>query len=174
MRDWRLGFSITNLQSPVLRMVDVLLIGYGNPLRGDDGIGWVVVEKMLERETATSALLNAGVSLHTISQHQLLPEHAEPISQAKLVIFVDAAVGEVPGTIQCASLQPVPPQPGAFTHHLTPSGLLAMARDVLGRCPPAFLCTITGADFEFNEEISPLLQRKLPELLEKIGEIMIG
>ena len=134
-------------------MADVLLIGYGNPLRGDDGIGWVVAEKMVERETA--------VSLHTITQHQLLPEHAEPISQAKLVIFVDAAVGEISGTIHCEPLQPIPPQPGAFTHHLTPSGLLAMARDVFNHCPPAFLFTITGADFEFNEEISPLLQRKL-------------
>jgi hydrogenase maturation protease len=145
-------------------MADVLLIGYGNPLRGDDGIGWVVAEKMMERVTA--------VSVQTITQHQLLPEHAEPISQAKLVIFVDAAVGETPGTIQCEPVQPIPPQPGAFTHHLTPAGLLSLAQDVFERCPPAYLFTIIGAEFEFSEEISPLLQQKLPELLEKIEDVI--
>ncbi|MBK7179706.1 MAG: hypothetical protein IPH82_21430 [Chloroflexi bacterium] len=29
-----------------------LLIGYGNPLRGDDGIGWRVVEEIANRQSS--------------------------------------------------------------------------------------------------------------------------
>jgi hydrogenase maturation protease len=143
-------------------MADVLLIGYGNPLRGDDGIGWVVAEKMAERNP----------SIKVITDHQLLPEYAEPISEAKLVIFVDVADGTEAGIIKRESIVPIPPQPGAFTHHLTPSGLLSMAQDVFDRSPPAYLFTITGTDFEFSEEISPLLQQKMSKMLEKIEEVI--
>ena len=60
-----------------------LVIGYGNTLRGDDGVGPHVAE-------AIGAMRLPEV--HTIVCQQLSPEHAAPISLAETVIFVDAAV----------------------------------------------------------------------------------
>jgi Ni,Fe-hydrogenase maturation factor len=51
--------------------MNVLVIGYGNPLRGDDRVGWVVAERLREV---------AGVT--AVTTHQLLPEHADLIQQA--------------------------------------------------------------------------------------------
>ena len=63
---------------------DALVIGYGNTLRGDDGIGPAVAE-------AVAALGLPGVRV--IVAHQLTPELAADLADAQLVVFVDAAVG---------------------------------------------------------------------------------
>ena len=55
-----------------------LVVGVGNPLREDDGVGWHLAE----------ALAQTGVPTHTC--HQLLPELAAELSQVDLVLFVDA------------------------------------------------------------------------------------
>ncbi|MGB5058118.1 MAG: hydrogenase maturation protease, partial [Candidatus Promineifilaceae bacterium] len=106
-----------------------LLIGYGNPLRGDDGIGWRVVEEIANRQSpiANGQWDNPHSALRTpqlIAVHQLLPELAEPISETDLVIFVDASVEGEPGAIQVRTIEPAPPRIGAFTHHFDPAGVL--------------------------------------------------
>ncbi len=59
----------------------VLVIGYGNELRGDDGIGPHVVSEL-------AALELPGVLTRIV--HQLLPELAAELADTCLVIFVDA------------------------------------------------------------------------------------
>ena len=56
-------------------MVRLLVIGVGNPLREDDGVGWRLAE----------ALAQAGVEVHTC--HQLLPELAAELGRVDLVLF---------------------------------------------------------------------------------------
>ena len=68
----------------------VLVLGYGNILRTDDGIGWRVAECLADDPRL------AGVSV--IGCHQLTPELALDLSQASLAILVDAAVGPAAGT----------------------------------------------------------------------------
>jgi hydrogenase maturation protease len=65
------------------RSGSLLVIGYGNTLRSDDGVGQRVAE-------AVTALSLPDVK--TVSCDLLTPEWADPISQAKQVIFVDASV----------------------------------------------------------------------------------
>ena len=61
----------------------VLVVGYGNPLRSDDGIGWHAADLL-----ATDPRL-AGAQV--LTHHQLAPELAEDISRASLVVLVSAA-----------------------------------------------------------------------------------
>lgn len=63
-------------------MAHTLIIGYGNPLRGDDGLGWHVAQRL-------AAVLPQHRARIEVC-HQLTPELAEPISRADLVIFIDA------------------------------------------------------------------------------------
>jgi hydrogenase maturation protease len=74
----------------------LLVIGYGNTLRGDDGVGPRVAE-------AVERLQLPGV--RTLICQQLSPEHAEMISQAERVVFVDAAV-DGPKEVQLRELVP--------------------------------------------------------------------
>ena len=147
----------------------VLVIGYGNPLREDDGIGWRVIEE-IEREE--SSIFNLQ-SLETIAVHQLLPELAEEVSAAGLVIFVDASVEGEPGDIVVREVLPVTQEMGAFTHHFDPAGLLGYARDLYGRFPRAYLVTITAVSLGYGEGLSPTIEAALPDILTQIEALIL-
>lgn len=90
-------------------MCCALIIGYGNPLRGDDGFGWHVADRLTE-------LLN-DESAKILAVHQLTPELAESIGEAKLVIFVDAAYGGEPGSWKCEPVASDTILSNALTHY---------------------------------------------------------
>ena len=99
-------------------------------------------------------------------RHQLTPELAETISEARAVVFVDAAVDAVT-EVQLRQLEPTD---GAqlMAHAADPRTLLAMAKQLFGRCPPAWWLTIPVENLEFGEELSPLARRGYETALEKI------
>jgi hydrogenase maturation protease len=148
----------------------VLVIGYGNPLREDDGVGWRVVEE-IERQKSSIFTLQ---SLETIAVHQLLPELAEEVSEAAFVIFVDASVEGEPGEIKVREIAPVVQEMGAFTHHFDPAGLLGYARDLYGRFPRAYLVTVTAVSLGYGEGLSPTIAVTLPALLQQIDMLIQG
>jgi hydrogenase maturation protease len=135
----------------------LLVIGYGNTLRGDDGVGPRVAE-------AVGALRLPGVQV--LICQQLSPEHAEPISRADTVVFVDAAV-DAPREVQLRPLAP-----GASTqlmaHAADPRTMLALARDVFGHAPRAWWLTIPAEQLGFGETLSAAAQRGLAAALERI------
>jgi hydrogenase maturation protease len=136
---------------------ELLVIGYGNTLRGDDGVGPRVAE-------AVGNLRLPGV--HTLICALLTPELADPISRAGKVIFVDAAV-DAPEEVQWRRLQPNKSSQ-LMAHAADPHTLLALARDVFGRAPEAWWLTIPAVDLGFHEEFSPKVQRGFVEAVEKI------
>jgi len=139
----------------------MLIIGYGNPLRGDDGVGWRVAE------AARAALPEGAATVLTV--HQLTPELAEPISRAGRVVFVDAAAAGEPGTVNCFALEEAGKLPALQgTHQTTPDALLAMAGELFGRRPPATMVTIVGESFEVSEALTPLVEAAVPEAVARI------
>lgn len=135
----------------------LLVIGYGNTLRGDDGVGPRVAE-------AVAALNLPGV--RTLACPMLTPELADPISQARVAVFVDAAV-DAPKEVQ---LRPLEPNESSqlMAHAADPRTMLALARDVFGHAPQAWWLTIPAVTLEFSEELSPEAQRGVEVALEKI------
>ena len=97
-----------------------LVIGYGNTLRGDDGVGQRVAEEIVLLELP---------AVQAIARHQLTPELAEPISKARAVIFVDAAVDVEGNAVRVTSVAPVAEQQ-VLAHTTSPGGLLELARVV--------------------------------------------
>lgn len=138
----------------------LLVIGYGNTLRGDDGVGVRVAE-------AVEALRLPGV--RTFTCQQLSPEHAELIAQTERVIFVDAAV-DAPREVQ---LRPLAPSESSqlLAHAADPRTLLALARDVFGHVPRAWWLTIPAAELEFSETLSPRARAGLQRALELLREV---
>jgi hydrogenase maturation protease len=143
-------------------MPRVLIVAYGNPLRGDDGVGWIVAEQ-LQR-----TLVPPEVEI--LKLQQLVPEIAEELSHANAVIFVDASCDGVPGEIR---RKPVTAPPGKvrFSHHLSPADVLELARQLYGAAPQAFCISLTGHNFGHNEELSPTASAQLPQLAAVVEEL---
>ncbi|NWF70539.1 MAG: hydrogenase maturation protease [Chloroflexi bacterium] len=135
----------------------LLFVGYGNPLRGDDGLGPAVVHQLAQR------VQRAGVQFVTC--HQLTPELVETISQSCHVVFIDAFVGGCPGEIWCNSIEPSM-SPGALNHYVSPAMLLAAARSWYGAKTTGTLITISGASFGFSEQLSSPVEAALRQVLE--------
>ena len=104
-----------------------LIIGFGNPLREDDGLGWRVAE-----------LLRADSDGIDILQcQQLTPELAEDVVKASLVIFLDAALDQEPGSVSCELVSP--DRTRIWTHHLSPAQLMGLAGELADVLPAAYL-----------------------------------
>lgn len=138
-----------------------LVIAYGNPLRRDDGFAAAAAGE-LERSLP-------GLAGELILAHQLTVELCEPISRASRVLFLDAAAGEHPGAVHRRPLAPRESGSGSFSHYVDPRMLLALAASLYGRCPPATLVTVTGADFDCGEGLSAPVQAALPAVVREIG-----
>jgi len=135
----------------------LLVIGYGNTLRGDDGVGQRVAE-------AVGSLGLPGV--RTLGCQQLSPEHADPISHADAVVFVDAAV-DAPKGVQLRPLEPGESSQ-LMAHAADPRTMLALARDVFGHDPQAWWLTIPAVNLEFSETLSPEAKRGCDEAVKRI------
>ena len=144
-------------------MGKVLIIGYGNPLRSDDGFGWHASHMI--------APVLAGRDAKVITCHQLTPELAEPLSQCGYAVFIDADAEGEPGEIHWGEVQPQAPSSSALTHTCSPAGLLASAARLYGRCPPAVAVTVTAQSFEFGELLSPVVAAALPEVVERVLQL---
>jgi hydrogenase maturation protease len=140
-----------------------LVIGYGNPLRGDDGLGWHAARMLQQHQDA---------HMHVLACQQLTPELAAPISTARLVVFIDAsAAAETPAALRCL---PIAPDEGAacsLTHHLTPGALLACTRLLYAACPPALLLSLPLLSSGYGEQLSPALAALLPALLARVRQV---
>jgi hydrogenase maturation protease len=134
-----------------------LIIGYGNTLRSDDGVGPRVAEAVEEFHLP---------GVRTLICQQLTPELAEPVSRARAVVFVDAAV-DAPGEVQLRPLEPAGTSQ-LMAHAADPRTMLAIARDVFGHAPAAWWLTIPIANLEFSETLSPLAQTGAKAAIESI------
>jgi len=117
-----------------------MVIGYGSPLRQDDGLGLRAAE-----------ILEAG-GVDVLRCHQLTIELAAHIADAEIAVFLDAAADLEPGAVRCTE---VACEPGsAWTHHLTPGQLLGFTAATFGRAPRALL--ISGGPFamDFCEQLT--------------------
>jgi hydrogenase maturation protease len=134
-------------------VIEVLIIGYGNRLRRDDGAG-VRVARCVERWQCP------GVAC--LAPQQLVPELAEDLSRSRRALFVDAALTEKVMVMRLLESAAVPP---GLAHTSTPAALLAWSHALYGRCPPAWLLTIPAADLGHGFGLSPQARRSVREAL---------
>jgi hydrogenase maturation protease len=144
-------------------MPRVLIIGIGNPLRSDDGIGWHAIQALSDHL--------ADRNIKTLTLHQLTPEIAEAASRVEQIIFIDAARIGTPGAVTCKQIRPNGSST-ASSHHISPTGVLKLAEDLYGRCPIAHIVTIAGESFQFGGSISPLVRSALPALVTEIRHLI--
>jgi len=62
----------------------------------------------------------------------------------------------------------------ADAHALTPDEILALARALHGRAPPAALVTVAGRDFSFGQALSAEVRAALPEAQARARELALS
>ncbi len=142
-------------------MSKILVIGYGNTIRGDDSAGIRAAEAIAEHLP--------GIGCITI--HQLMPEQAEPIAASDIVFFLDAHAG-----IQHLHVRLIKPgvqcdQPQ--THFISPDALLSLSRELYGRAPAkAYVIGIPATTFDFSESLSEPTRRNVEECVRLVEKMI--
>lgn len=142
--------------------VDLLVLGLGNPLCGDDGAGVAAVSRLRERyEAPAGAIVLDGGTLGL----SLLPY----LRLARTVILVDAIAADAPaGTLVRLEGDDVAP---AAAHRLSPhqvgvADLLDGAR-LLGGYPEAIvLVGVVPSHLELSVERSPVVEARIDDLVQ--------
>ena len=155
-------------------MKKLLIIGYGNPDREDDGVAWHILRELTfkiglaapesyEDEFPEFALLDLAFHL------QLTPEMAEDISPYEYVCFLDAHTGNIPEPVRLIEVESEF-QVSPFTHHLTPQSLLSMCQTIYGKKPDAALLSVLGHRFLFSRQLSKETSRLVPQAVELVWD----
>lgn len=143
-------------------MTDVLVVGYGNDLRADDGAGRRVAD-------AVEAKGLPGVTVR--SQSQLTPELALEAAGRDLVVFVDA-------DIEADELTHRAIEPGegggVMTHHGNPASLLALVPTVGEPPRAAIVVSIPASNLGMGFELSPRTAAAVEEAVELVVAIVEG
>jgi hydrogenase maturation protease len=155
-----------------------LVIGYGNSLRTDDGVGPAVAR-------AVARWRRPGV--RTLAVHQLTPELASDLARVDRAIFVDARVADPHGDVEVVSLPGDDVgSPGADAHagtvhsrrtvadghHGDPRALLALAELAYGRRPRALLVTVPAVKLDFGEGLSSTTRARMSDALDAIRALL--
>jgi len=130
-----------------------LIIGYGNTLREDDGVG-------VRAAALVGELLPGAEVVETL---QLTPELVCKIAEASVVIFLDAAVDQLPGSVVSRELATEPA--AAWSHHLSPSQLLGLTEQLMGVVPPALLVSGGVERLGWSEHLSPRAETTLADMV---------
>lgn len=145
-------------------MSRVLVLACGNALRGDDGVA-------LHIASCVNGVCGPDTQVHT--DQQWAPELAQPISQAEMVVFLDASASMAPGEIACRELGSGSSSVSSFTHQISPEALLALAQDLYGSHPSrAYLLTVGGASFDLQEGLSEPVRHAIPQAIERIKALL--
>lgn len=142
-----------------------LVICYGNPLCGDDGVGWHIGRCLEEKMLPTHSRI--------MICHQLTPDLAEPISRSERAVFVDARLKGRPGEVTCIPLVPGETPLPLIGHTVTPHTLLTVSQWLYGKAPAARLYSVAGTRFKPGDAFSPEVERVLPALVSLVWRYLI-
>lgn len=149
-------------------MKRILVVGYGNPHRADDGVGYRAALEYLARNSDRG-------NIHVIAEETLKPDVVAEMAEANLVVFLDGSNthGE-PGSIWRQEVLPDETVDGVLAHPLTPAIALKACRVIYHRAPETVLLCVKGENYGFGSRVSPVVEKALPELMRRLDEIVLA
>ena len=140
-----------------------LVIGYGNTLRRDDGVGRYVAEALI----AEASIPDADIR----SVHQLTPELALDISGASVVIFIDATFDIAAGRHDVQTVTR-PAAPSSWSHLVAPDALGDLAQRLYGRAPDMVSVRVGIADAEPGEGMTPAVEASVAAVADTVAALV--
>ena len=147
---------------------DYLIVGVGNTLRGDDGAGPALAERL------AAALRESGARVQVRQVQQLLPELAAEVAElapAALVI-ADCQAGAQASALRRLTGELAAQASGS--HGLTPDYLLALAVRLYEFGGAGWLATVPGVDFAHGEGLSGGTQRAIAAAVPDIARQLMA
>jgi hydrogenase maturation protease len=156
------------MQAPEKRRV--LVLGVGNLLMGDEGVGVHAVRALMERPLPPHVDVVDGGTAG--------PELLHFVEGSDRVLIIDAVeAGEEPGAILRFTPQDVTAQAGDLAislHQTKVLEVLALAA-YLGRdLPPIVIYGVQPEAMAWSTELSPTVQKRLDALLDAVQEELLG
>jgi hydrogenase maturation protease len=143
------------------RRAHTIVVGLGNPILGDDGVGWRVIdsfERRLASDPLTDDLLGSVATERLAVGGLSLMEHLVGYERA---VIVDAAVdGEAPGSVWTGSPDDLVERTAEHldsAHDVTLTRALAMAAELGSELPRQIVVVTVSVAPEayFGETLSP-------------------
>jgi hydrogenase maturation protease len=143
----------------------VLVVGYGNPLRGDDALGHIVAETLARSVSPQMARI--------VTRHSLTPELAAEMAVVRRAVLIDAAAVGPPGRIVCRRVLPGAAGETALAHACDIPSLLAWSQRLWGHAPETFLLAVPGACFALRDrQLSPTVLALVPALVRQARQLI--
>ncbi len=139
----------------------------GNPLRGDDGVGWEM-----------AALLDGDPRLTGVDVrwcHQLTPELAEDVSAATLVVVIDGRDdGSPSGEVRVSPVEPAggPTRGWTYAHSFDTVALATLTAELFGTVPPVVLVTVAVGQTQPGAPLSPSVKLALGPVTDAVVRIV--
>ncbi len=168
-----------------------LVVGLGNPLLGDDGVGWRVAEAVRRQLKIDDSRLPIG---HPVSQSEIRNPKSEievecfalgGLSLMERLVGYDRAIlvdavttGRPPGTVVCFGLDDLPEFSTAHSsaaHDVSLQNALRLGR-ALGAPLPAEV-RVVGVEaqrvYDFSETLSPAVQAAVPAAVQAVMSLLL-
>lgn len=143
-------------------MADIIIVGIGNPYRGDDAAGWAVVDGLKEK-------LKSGIEL--MKQRGDIAELIDLFSRYKSVYLVDACNSQLAGSWQRIDVhqQTIPIEnPQTSTHGFSISQAISLAKNLDQLPNKLILYAIYGDHYSVSDTLSPSVARSVDGVINAI------
>lgn len=147
-----------NLTAPV-GVAPLLVFGWGNPSRGDDALGPMLINKLSDLYRQKDS------TVEFLTDFQLQIEHALDLTDRKQVLFVDASQ-TCTAPFEITPLRPT--RDASFTTHaMSPESVMQVFRDLHCIEPPTCLMlAIRGEKFDLGSPLSEAAEANLAQALD--------
>jgi hydrogenase maturation protease len=141
------------------------VIGLGNIIRGDDGIGPVVIEELEKNGHLLPVhLCDAGSDAFTVLDHLL---GSEP------VLIIDCArMGKKPGTVKkivTTDIERMPSDIGMSLHGYSLVGIWKIAQS-MGVKKNLAIIGVEPDSIQFNSGLSEVVKKSIPVIIKMVAE----
>ncbi len=147
----------------------VLVYGYGNPGREDDGLG-IEMAKMIQAWIDKHEL----GCMTTDSNYQLNIEDAEKISEWDIVVFIDASKDEDLHEFICKDVEPSDAKVEFTMHAVSPSYVLHLSEKLFNKSPETHVMAIKGYEWDFKEGLSDSAKLNLEQGFQYLTRKLAG
>ena len=144
-----------------MKLKTFCIVGIGNVIRSDDGVGAYVCKKMEEKKLGNIAVAEV---------HQLDISMAEELSNYDFVVLVDAAEMEDDLFFEKLSAEA---QPISFTHHINAAMLIVLTKQLYAANTIFYVGAVKGTNFDFGNIISPSTLKHADILVKKICSLFV-
>jgi hydrogenase maturation protease len=145
--------------------MQILVYGYGNPGRQDDGLGIALTQRL-----AAWVSDNQIPGVEFDNNYQLNIEDAAAIAQKDLVIFADASEEDIEDF--CVSQVDSSSKVSFTTHAASPGYIVQLCKELFQKEPLVLLLHIKGYEWAFQEGLSERARENLDRALEYMKTLL--